>query len=252
MNDAGRRSRLPVLTSIVLVGIGTTACQPANVPGSTALRSSWMFGIERMRGDPAPQLPYTNQFIVNLAAMPNVQIVSVDDDRNRLAFNAWTGGKVLVSPWLHGEGNCMNITYTVFESGQHQQTCGDQWCATEALTAMDRNGLSLGEAQFERCKQFEDGAVRRWDAAVFDGNRHKGYAVGPAGVRFVLQLEGRCFFGRECGNGQVDACRLQGSDFVRQPFTAAWPRHNRKSPGPRTVYPICLHRTVFLPDRLYL
>ena len=124
MNDAGRRSRLPVLTSIVLVGIGTTACQPANVPGSTALRSSWMFGIERMRGDPAPQLPYTNQFIVNLAAMPNVQIVSVDDDRNRLAFNAWTGGKVLVSPWLHGEGNCMNITYTVFESGQHQAVFG--------------------------------------------------------------------------------------------------------------------------------
>ena len=61
-----------------------------------------MFGVERMRGDPEPQLPYTNQFIADLAAMPSVQVVFMGDERNRFAFNAWAGGKVLVSPWLRG------------------------------------------------------------------------------------------------------------------------------------------------------
>lgn len=83
-----------------------------------------MFGIERMRGDPGPQLPYTNQFIDDLAAMPGVQIVYVTDDRNGPAFNAWKGSKVLVSPWLRGEYNCMNITYTIFASGQQQAVFG--------------------------------------------------------------------------------------------------------------------------------
>jgi hypothetical protein len=93
-----------------------------------------MFGIERMHGDPEPQLPYTNQFIAVLAAMPSVQIVFVGDERNRFAFNAWTGGKVLVSPWLRGEGNCMNITYTIFVTGQQQAVFGQVVPAMSAGT----------------------------------------------------------------------------------------------------------------------
>ncbi len=77
-----------------------------------------------MRGDPAPQFPYTNRFLADLAAMPKVQVVYVGDDRNSFLFNAWKGDKVLVSPWLHGEGNCMNLTYTIFQSGEKQAVLG--------------------------------------------------------------------------------------------------------------------------------
>ena len=125
---------------IVLAGVGTTSCQPVGVPGSTALQKSWMFGIERMRGDPEPQLPYTNQFIANLAAMPSVQIVYVGDERNRFAFNAWTGGKVPVSPWLRGEGNCMNITYTIFVI---RSAAGGVWPSGSADVGRDRAGFRM-------------------------------------------------------------------------------------------------------------
>jgi hypothetical protein len=138
------------LALIALVGAGTTACQPVSVPGSTALQKSWMFGIERMRGDPEPQLPYTNQFIAHLAAMPSVQIVYVGDERNRFAFNAWTGGKVLVSPWLRGEGNCMNITYTVFGSGQQQAVFGQVIPAMLAGTEPDSACVDRAAGQLYR------------------------------------------------------------------------------------------------------
>jgi hypothetical protein len=107
-----------------------------------------MFGIERMRGDPAPQLPYTNQFIAALAAMPAVKIVYVGDDTNRFAFNAWAGGKVLVSPWLRGEGNCMNITYTIFQSGQQQAVFGQVIPATLAGTEPDSACVNRAAGQF--------------------------------------------------------------------------------------------------------
>ena len=84
-----------------------------------------MFGIEPMRGDPELQLPYTNRFIADLAAMPSVQLTYLGSERNRFAFNAWTGDKVLVATWLRGEGNCMNITYTIFASGQQQAVFGE-------------------------------------------------------------------------------------------------------------------------------
>ncbi len=83
-----------------------------------------MFGIERMRDDPGLQLPYTNRMIEDLAAMPNVQVVFVGDARNSALFASWQGGKLWVSPWLHGEGNCMNITYTILQSGQAQPAFG--------------------------------------------------------------------------------------------------------------------------------
>ncbi len=142
--------RISTLASIVLAGSATTACQPAGVPGATALRTSWMFGIERMRGDPEPQLPYTNRFIVDLAAMLEVHVVYVGDDRNRFAFNAWQGGKVLVSPWLHGEGNCMNITYTIFQAGQQQVVLGQVVPAMWAGTEPDSACVDRAAGQFYR------------------------------------------------------------------------------------------------------
>jgi hypothetical protein len=132
----------PVLAAIA------TACQPVGVPGATALRQSWMFGIERMHGDPEPQLPYTNQFIATLAAMPDVQIVYVGDESNRYAFNAWTGSKLLVSPWLRGEGHCMNITYTIFQSGQQQAVFGQVIPAMIAGTEPDSACVNRAAGQF--------------------------------------------------------------------------------------------------------
>ena len=109
----------------VLAAAGAAGCmQPIGVPWPSALSRSWMFGVETMRGDPAPQLPFTNRFIADLSAMPNVQVVYLGEERNSFLFNAWTGEKVLVSPWLHGEGNCMNLTYTIFQSGQKQAVLG--------------------------------------------------------------------------------------------------------------------------------
>jgi hypothetical protein len=117
----GRRSALSMG-----VGLWLSGCHPlpAGVAPATALRQTWMIGVERVRDDPGLQLPYTNRMIEDLAAMPNVQVVFVGDPRNSAPFAAWTGGKLLVSPWLHGEGTCMNITYTIFDSGQRQRPFG--------------------------------------------------------------------------------------------------------------------------------
>jgi hypothetical protein len=112
--------------------------------------TTWMFGIERMRGDPEPQLPYTNRFIANLAAMPSVQVVYVSDDRNGPLFNAWKGRKVLVSPWLRGEGDCMNITYTIFQAAQQQVVLGWIVPAMPAGFEPDSACVDRASAQFYR------------------------------------------------------------------------------------------------------
>ena len=94
---------IALLTSL---GLWLCGCiPPAGVAPPSTLRHTWMIGIERMRGDPGPQLPYTNRMIADLAAMPNVQVVFVGDSRNSAPFASWQGDKLLVSPWLHGEGN---------------------------------------------------------------------------------------------------------------------------------------------------
>ena len=141
--------RVAALAPVALAAVCASACQPIGVPDATALRSSWMFGVERMNGDPAPQLPYTNQFIAGLAAMPSVQVVYVGDG-NRFAFDAWQGGKVLVSPWLHAEGNCMNITYTVFQSGQQQAVFGLVVPPMPAGTEPDSSCVDRAATQFYR------------------------------------------------------------------------------------------------------
>jgi hypothetical protein len=110
---------------VLLFPGGLIGCvPPAGMGWPVPLAQTWMFGIETMRGDPEPQLPFTNRFIADLSAMPRVQIVYVGSERNDFLFNAWKGNKVLVSPWLHGEGNCMNLAYTVFQSGEQQGLLG--------------------------------------------------------------------------------------------------------------------------------
>jgi hypothetical protein len=106
------------------------ACvQPAGVSGTGSLGQQWMFGIERMRGDPLPQLPYTNRFLADLAGMPNVQVVYLGAPENAALFASWSGGRLRVSPWLRGETwggglSCMNVTYTIVQSGQPQGNFG--------------------------------------------------------------------------------------------------------------------------------
>jgi len=150
--------RVTALAKVLLLTAGMAGCaQPSGVPAPTALSKSWMLGIERMRDDPAPQLPFTNRFIADLAAMPRTQVVFLDNDRNSFLFDGWSDGKVLVSPWLHGEGNCMNLTYTIFQSGEQQAMFGlvvapmpagpepDSACVDRAATqfyqALVRQGL---------------------------------------------------------------------------------------------------------------
>lgn len=102
--------RLPTLAKVLLLAVGLAGCvQPSGVRGTTTLSNTWMLGIERMHDDPEPQLPFTNRFIADLAAMPRTQVVFVGTDRNSFAFNAWSGDKLLVSPRLHAEGNCMTL-----------------------------------------------------------------------------------------------------------------------------------------------
>ena len=146
LSDSVRR--VGILILVLLSVAGTTSCvPPAGASWPVALSKPWMFGVETMRGDPEPQLPFTNRFIANLSAMPNVQVVYVDDPRNSAPFASWQGGKLLVSPWLHGEGNCMNIIYTILVSGQQQPAFGlvipplpagqepDSACVDRATTA---------------------------------------------------------------------------------------------------------------------
>jgi hypothetical protein len=109
----------------LLPAVGLAGCvRPSGVSGTTTLSNPWMLGIEWMHDDPEPHLPFTNRFIADLAAMPRTRVVFVGTDRNRFAFNAWSADKVPVSPWLHAEGNCMNVTYTMFQSGQQQAAFG--------------------------------------------------------------------------------------------------------------------------------
>ncbi len=143
--------RLPTLAKVLLLAVGLAGCvQPSGVPGTTTLSNTWMLGIERMHDDPEPQLPFTNRFIADLAAMPRTQVVFVGTDRNSFAFNAWSGDKVLVSPWLHAEGNCMNLTYTIFQSGQQQAAFGTVVAAMPAGVEPDSACVDRAAAQFYR------------------------------------------------------------------------------------------------------
>jgi hypothetical protein len=133
----------------ILLSAGVSGCvQPVGMPAPSATNTSWMFGVETMHGDPQPQLPYTNRFIADLSAMPKVQVVYVGDNRNSFLFNAWSGDKVLVSPWLRAEGNCMNLTYTIFQSGEKQAELGLVVGPMPAGTEPDSACVDRAAAQF--------------------------------------------------------------------------------------------------------
>ena len=117
--------RVTALAEVLLLAASVAGCaQSGGVRETPALSKPWMLGIEQMRGDAPLELPFTNRFIADLSAMPNAQVVFLGNDRNGLLFNAWSGGKILVSPWLHREGACMNVIYTIFRSGQQQAVLG--------------------------------------------------------------------------------------------------------------------------------
>jgi hypothetical protein len=88
---------------------------PAPSPGT--LSQVWMIGIERMQGDSLLMLPFTNRFLAVLAGMPKTQVVFVASARNDPLFSAYPGNKLRVYPWLRGEGNCMEFTYSIFATG---------------------------------------------------------------------------------------------------------------------------------------
>jgi hypothetical protein len=139
------------LATLLPAAFGLAACvQPYGVPGTTSLRGTWMLGIERMHDDPEPQLPFTNRFLADLAGMPRTQVVFVGTDRNGSAFDAWSGDKVLVSPWLRAEGNCMNVTYTIFQSGQQQVTFGQVIPTPPAGVEPDSACVDRAAAEFYR------------------------------------------------------------------------------------------------------
>ena len=115
-----------------------------------------MLGVEPMRGDAGPQLPFTNRMIAGLAAMPNVQIVSLNSDRNRFQLGSWPDGKVIVTPSLHANQTCMAITYTLFQAGEQRAVYGvvvpalpagqepDSACVDRAANALYQNMVVEG------------------------------------------------------------------------------------------------------------
>jgi len=141
--------RVTSQAKVLLVAAGLAGCvQQGGAPGPTALSQAWMLGIERMKNDPAPQLPFTNRFIADLAAMPRVQVVFLGETRNNPLFEAWSGGKILVSSWLHGEGNCMNLTYTIFQSGEQQSVYGLVIAPLQAGVEPDSACVDRAASQF--------------------------------------------------------------------------------------------------------
>lgn len=57
---------------------------------------------------------------------------------------------MLVTPWLGAEGNCMTITYTIFEAGQQQAVFGVVVPTMPAGTEPDPSCVDRAAAQFYR------------------------------------------------------------------------------------------------------
>jgi hypothetical protein len=134
--------------------LGACACQCAGPPpvvvssGPTSLAQRWMIGIERVQGDVLPVLPYTNRFLADLAAMPNALVVYLGTERNGFLFAADTVRRLRVAPILHGEGNCMTFTYTVYREGQQQATFGLAVPALMAGTESDPACVDRAASEF--------------------------------------------------------------------------------------------------------
>ena len=114
------------------------------------LAQTWLFGIERMRDDPLLLAPYTNRLIADLAAQPNVRVISLASEPNGFLFNTVGAPKLRVMAWLRGEGQCMQFSYSVVSAGQQMATFGltvpplpagpepDSACVDRAVTELYR------------------------------------------------------------------------------------------------------------------
>jgi hypothetical protein len=110
-----------ILSAAIVAGL-CGGCVPAG-PAPT-LGKAWMIGIEHIDGDPLMLQPATNQFLMDLAARPNTQVVFLGAARNPPLFSAYTQNKMLVRAALGAQGNCMEITYTLQPAGQPESTFG--------------------------------------------------------------------------------------------------------------------------------
>ena len=130
-------------------------CAVAKAP--TQLSRHWLLGMGVMTGDAALLRPYTNRFMADLGAMPGVRIIDITPPWNAHLFRSSEDDHIEVVPVLHAEGNCMEITYTVYRHGTEQGrysvvvtplysgpetdgACVDR-AATQLYLAMARNGL---------------------------------------------------------------------------------------------------------------
>jgi hypothetical protein len=107
----------------VIVSLGGCVCLPCTQDshgGPFALRQTWMVGMDRMRGDAEPGLPYTNRLLADLAAMPGVQVVYTGTERNAWPFQADPDRRLRLATWLHGGGACMTANYSAYAAGQQE------------------------------------------------------------------------------------------------------------------------------------
>ncbi len=125
------RPRAPLAALLSMLGAALTLVACAYPPGVASgvggpmyLRHTLLIGIEPMVGDPLPGLPFTNRLLNGLAAMPSTRVVFLGSPRNAWPFGADPVWRLRLSPWLHGEGNCMTAQYTTYAAGQQQGVYG--------------------------------------------------------------------------------------------------------------------------------
>ena len=122
--------RVPPLLGLLPAAAILGACTCAywgTQPGAAcpaALPTTWMIGIEVMRDDVPPTLPFTNRLLADFAAMPNTQVVYLGTAQNEFLFSAYRGNKLRLGAWLHGGGACMTATYTIYQSGVQMDRLG--------------------------------------------------------------------------------------------------------------------------------
>ena len=135
------------LSGVLWIALGGCVPVAAPVPSASSLRQIWLIGIERMRNDPEPSLPFTNRFLFDLAAMPNVQVVYLNRE-NALLFAFDSVRRIRVAPWLRGEGNCMTLIYTPAVSGQQSLNLGAIVGSLPAGTEFDSACVDRAATEF--------------------------------------------------------------------------------------------------------
>lgn len=134
-------------TFAIGIAAGLAGCQFQPAPPPPSLDQTWLFGVERVVNDPLILKPVTNRLLADLAAMPNVQVITLADPPNGFDFSAYPANKLRLYPALHAAGHCMEFTYTVYQQGQQLGTFG---LVVPALAA----GPELDEACTDRAATF--------------------------------------------------------------------------------------------------